>query len=172
MPTCTRARACSYRHMSVVDTARLRPMRAKLARCDDRVQRALAAVHVAEASAGLHDICARLVQLLSQIDALCRQRETCLLRVNAQARKRAKHARVPLGACNSVFSDTGMADVDFESRFLTGIAPLEEEYNMLCAREAYLREQCSDVKQAHKALLHARRALHSAQKALAAALNC
>lgn len=158
--------------MSVVDSTRLRPMRAKLARCDNLVQRALAAVHDAEAAVGMDGICARLVQLRSEIDALCRQRETCLLRVDAQARKRAKRARVPLALCNSAPCDTGAADVAFEHRFLTGIAPLEQEYAMLCAHEAYLREHCTDVKRAHKALLRARRGLHSAQTALAEALDC
>lgn len=147
-------------------------MRAKLARRDDLVQRALAAVRVAEAAAGIDGIRARLLQLRSQIDALCRQRETCLLRFSAQAHKRAKRARGPLSVCNPVFSDSGTADAAFESRFLTGIAPLEQEYNMLCAREAYLHEHCPNVKKAHQTLFHARRGLHSAQKALAEALNC
>ena len=158
--------------MPPVDTARLRPLRAKLAHCDDLVSRALGVVHFAEAAAGIDGICARLSQLRSQIDALCRQRETCLLRVHAQARKRAKRARVPLGAYNPVCSDTSQADAAFETRFATGIAVLEQEYHMLCAREAYLLEHCSDVEKAHKALLHARRGLHSAQEALAEALRC
>jgi hypothetical protein len=143
-----------------------------LARSDDLVQRALAAVHDAEASAGLDGICARLVQLRSQIDALCRQRETCLLRVDAQARRHAKRARVPLAQCNSAPGGTGAADAAFEHRFLTGIAPLQQEYAMLCARDAYLREHCHDVKKTHKALLHAQRALRAAQQALAHELGC
>jgi hypothetical protein len=158
--------------MPPVDTARLRPLRAKLAHRDDLVSRALGAVHVAEAAAGIDGICARLSQLRCQIDALCRQRETCLLRVDAQARKRAKRARVPLGVCNPVCSDASQADAAFETRFGTGIAVLEQEYHMLCAREAYLLEHCSNVKKAHKALFHARRGLHSAQEALAEALRC
>ena len=147
-------------------------MRAKLARSDDLVQRALAAVHAAEAAAGIDDIHARLSQLRSQIDALCRQREACLLRVDAQARKRAKRARVPLGASNSDCWHAGSAGAGFEGRSVTGVALLEHEDNMLCAREAYLREHCTDVKEAHKALFLARRGLHSAQKALAEALHC
>jgi hypothetical protein len=158
--------------MSAVNAKYLAPLRAKLARSDDLVQRALAAVLVAEAAAGIDGICARLSQLRGEFDALCRQRETCLLRVDAQARKRAKRAREPLGVCNPECWDTGLAEAPFETRFVMGIAQLEEEYHMLCAREAYLREHCSDVKKAHKALLHARRGLHSVQEALAQALHC
>ena len=158
--------------MSAVNAKHLAPLCAKLARSDDLVQRALAAVLVAEAAAGIDGICARLSQLRGQIDALCRQRETCLLRVDAQARKRAKRARVPLGVCSPVCLYAGQADAAFETRFVMGIAQLEEEYHMLCAREAYLREHCTDVEKAHKALFNARRGLHSAQKALAEALRC
>ena len=158
--------------MSAVDAKHLGPLRAKLARGDDLVLSALSTVHVAEAAAGMDGICVRLSQLRSQIDALCRQRETCLLRVDAHARKRAKRAHVPLGCCNPVWWDTGLPDAAFETRFVNGIAVLEQEYHMLCAREAYLREHCTDVKNAHKALFNARLSLHSAQEALAEALRC
>ena len=151
--------------MSAVNAKHLAPLCAKLARSDDLVQRALAAVLVAEDAAGIDGICARLSQLRGQIDALCRQRETCLLRVDAQA-------RVPLGVCCPVCLYEGQADAAFETRFVMGIAQLEEEYHMLCAREAYLREHCTDVEKAHKALFNARRGLHSAQEALAEALRC
>lgn len=140
---------------------------AKLAACDDLVRRALATVEHTEAAAGIHNIKARMSRLQHEMDALCRQRETCLLRVDAQARKRTK-----LAVCTPASSARGPADAAFEQRFLTGFAPLQHEFAVLRAREAYMRAHVTDVKKAHNALSRARLARHNAQQALVKALGC
>lgn len=153
------------KHTSSVNAVRLGSIRATLARFDDLVQRALDAVDLAEAAAGIQDIRARLSLLESQIDTLCQQHTACLLRTDARE-------CVPLGICNPEFSCTAAPDACFERRSLYGIKVLEEEHCMLSARKAYLHEHCTDVKKAHQALFYARRGLHRSQEALAAALGC
>lgn len=153
----------------------LQQKRTELWGCDDLVQRALAVVKRAEAAAGILALTARMAQLLRDVDKLCRKRETCLQRVEARARKRAKLAMcnpgAPGGSAARVRASRHAVPA-FEHRFTAGIEPLHEEYTMLRTHELYLREHCANVKKAHGALLWARRALHAAQQALAEALRC